>query len=123
MKQPTQYEQLVATLDASGLGENTVTVEGIPGATLGSRLFSEVMIAGFGSIFLSADKRITKVVTADGAVTIKPNAEQRAEIFAAVVKSNEKNRDDDRYDSPVDWEDARADAMCREIEESIGISL
>lgn len=87
-KASTQYEQLVATLDASGLGKNTVKVEGIPGATLGSRLFSEVMITGFGSVFLSADKRITKVVTAeDGYVFIKPTPQQRADIFAAIQRA------------------------------------
>lgn len=81
MKQPTQYEQLVAVVPSG------TTVNLVSDATMGSRHAFEVIVPGFGTLFLSADKRITKVVPADGAVTIKPNAEQRAEIFAAIQRA------------------------------------
>lgn len=77
----TQYEQLVSVVG------NGTTVSLVPGATMGSRLAFEVTIPSFGTLFLSADRRVTKVVAADGTVTVKPNPEQRAEVFAAIADS------------------------------------
>lgn len=87
----TQYEQLVEAVNVKG---NGVKINHVPDATAGSRLFYQVDVSGFGTVFLSLDRRVTKVVLASGETIIKPKPDQRAEIFtqiAAAVKGNGKS--------------------------------
>lgn len=79
---PTQYESLKSTVRATSLSRELTAV---PGATRGSRHAFRLAIAGFGTLYLSANgRRITKVVTPSRTWN-RPDPSERDSIFQAIA--------------------------------------